>query len=88
MQIKTFAMFFVCHVVGGCRSGLVPAHADPGEGHPFGSGGERPSGSSPDRIWEDCCVCYTCHPAHPDLQTGEEQTGITFCSPSVNHPIL
>lgn len=60
--------------LGSGRSGLVQAHADPGEGHPFGPGGERPAGSSPDRIWKDGRLRCTCHPAHPGLQTGEEKT--------------
>ncbi|KAG7218767.1 hypothetical protein INR49_007304 [Caranx melampygus] len=35
---------------------------------PLALEGKTP-GSSPDRIWEDGCLCCTCQPAHPDLQT-------------------
>lgn len=65
--------------LGGGRSGLVQAHADPGEGHPFGPGGERPAGSSPDRIWKDGRLRCTCNPAHPGLQTGEETYFGSLC---------
>lgn len=73
---------------GGCRSGMVSAHSDPGEGCPFGSGGERPSGSSPDWIWKDGCLCCTCHTADPGLQTGEYATQSLFLKVDLTGSLL
>lgn len=40
-------------LLGRRRPGLVATHADPGEGHPAGPGGEGPAGSGPHGLGED-----------------------------------
>lgn len=59
---------------GGCRFRVVSANPYPGESDYFGLGRERSSSSGQDRVWKDCCVRCTCHPAHPFLQTGKDNT--------------
>lgn len=58
---------------GGCGSGLVPAHPDPGESHSFGPGREGCVGPSEDRLWKDSRLRCPRPPAHPGIQTGEEK---------------
>lgn len=46
-------------LLGRRRPGLVTTHADPGEGHPAGAGGQGPAGSGPHGLGEDGRLCHS-----------------------------